>query len=71
MANNTLTGPASKGTHSGGKTFTPKLSKKAEGFSSFSNSSEAARRSIMGLTYRSNDWGTTNSEVLKRKPTKD
>lgn len=65
----TLTGPMSKGSHSGGKTFTPKVSHRPGGVGTFTNSASAAERTIKGLKYKGdNSWGTTDSKSLKRKP---
>lgn len=66
-----LTGPVSKDVHSGGKTFTPKLKANVGSMKSLSNSSEEARRTIMGMKY-SGASGTsfpTNVEsAMTRKP---
>ena len=67
----TLTGPASKGAHSGGKTFTPKVSHRPGGMGNFTNGTSDAERTIKGLKYNGDkSWGTPNSESLKRKPGK-
>lgn len=67
----TLTGPKSKNTHSGGKTFTPKLGHRASGWGAFTNACESGRRAIMGLKYNSGSFGGNPSSALQKKPSSD
>lgn len=71
VANTPNTGPASKGTHSGGKTFTPKLSHRPGSWKNFSNSCADAKRSIMGLKYGQGSFGGDPSNQLKKKPSSE
>lgn len=71
VANTPNTGPASKGTHSGGKTFTPKLSHRGESWGSFSNACSAGKSSIMKLKYKAGNFGGDPSSALKRKPSSE
>lgn len=64
----TLAGPMSKGTHSGGKTFAPKLSHKGSGsWKNFTNSCESDKNSITGLKYSSGSM-KGNPTALAKKP---
>lgn len=71
VANTPATGPASKGTHSGGKTFSPKLSHRSTSWKNFTNGSDDKKRAIMGLKYRADGFGGDPSSALKRKPPSD
>lgn len=66
-----LTGPVSKDVHSGGTTFNPKLKANAGTMKSLNNSSEEARRTIMGMKYSSTGttFPTNVESVMTRKPT--
>lgn len=70
VANTKATGPVSKGAHSGGKTFTPKLTKRGGDLGNFTNGSSDAERKIKGLKYSSapGKWGQDPSKVLNKKP---
>lgn len=66
-----LTGPVSKGVHSGGQTFNPKLKANAGSMKSLSNSSEEARRTIMGMKYggaSGTSFPTNVQAAMTRKP---
>lgn len=65
-----LKGPTSKDTVQGGKTFTPKLTASVGAPRSLSNSSEEARRTIMGLRIGStgSDMTSNVKSVLTRVP---
>lgn len=66
-----LTGPISKDVHSGGQTFTPKLKANVGSMKGLSNSSEEARRTIMGMKYRGlggTSFPTNVESVMTRKP---
>ena len=65
------TGPASKGTHSGGKTFKPKLSGKQGSMPTFTNSSDGARRAFNKMKFSSEGgFGKDVKGALKKKPGK-
>lgn len=66
-----LTGPVSKDVHSGGTTFNPKLKANAGSMKSLNNSSEEARRTIMGMKYSGGSGTSFPSNVesaMTRKP---
>lgn len=64
-----LKGPTSKDTVQSGKTFTPKLTASFGSPKSLSNSSEEARRTIMGLRMASSSDMTSNVKgILTRVP---
>lgn len=66
-----LTGPVSKDAHAGGTTFNPKLKANVGAMKSLGNTSDEAKRIIMGMRYTGNS-GTsfpTNVEsAMKRRP---
>lgn len=65
-----LTGPVSKDVHSGGQTFNPKLKANVGSMKSLSNSSEEARRTIMGMKYNNSgsSFPTNVEAAMTRKP---
>lgn len=65
-----LTGPVSKDVHSGGGTFAPKLKASPDPMKGLNNSSEEARRAIMGLKYSNSgtSFPTNVESAMTRKP---
>lgn len=68
VANTKATGPASKDTVSGGKTFTPRFKAQTGPTKEMSNDSEAARRTIMGMRIASTDFGNDPGAAFLKKP---
>lgn len=68
VANSKATGPTSPDAVSGGTTFTPKVKASVGSLGNFTNSSEEARRSIMGLRFPSTGFGTNVEAAMTRKP---
>lgn len=64
----TITGPVSDDVHAGGKTFTPRLKAIQGSQPPLNNSSEAARRTIMGMRYPSTSYGGDPANALRHKP---
>ena len=68
----TITGPVSKDTHAGGKTFTPKLKATQGSMPAMNNHTfEEARRTIMGMRYSSTSFGGDPATALTHKPKSD
>lgn len=64
----TITGPVSKDVHAGGTTFTPKLKAQQGSMKTLNNSSEEARRTIMGMRVASTSFGGDPATALQHKP---
>lgn len=63
-----VTGPMSKGTHSGGETFQPKLKAPAGKLPAMNNTSEQVRGTIMKLRVASTSFGTDVKGALTKAP---
>lgn len=65
-----MTGPVSKDVHSGGQTFNPKLKANVGTLKGLTNSSEEARRTIMGMKYSNSgtSFPTNIESAMTRKP---
>lgn len=68
VANTKATGPASKDAVSGGKTFVPRFRAQTGPTKDMNNSSEAARKTIMGMRMTSTGFGTDVEGAFKRAP---
>lgn len=68
VANTKATGPASKDAVSGGSTFTPRFKAQTGPIKELSNSSEDARRTIMGLRVASIGFGNDPGSAFLKKP---
>lgn len=68
VAGTKATGPVSKDTVSGGKTFTPKLRAASATPKALSNSSEEARRTIMGMRVASTGFESNVEHVMTKAP---
>lgn len=68
VAGTKATGPVSKNAVSGGKTFTPSPKFTDTNMPKLTNTSEEARRKIMGLRMQSTGFGTNIEGTLTKAP---
>lgn len=68
VANTKATGPVSKDAVSGGTTFSPRLRAPQGAMKSMNNSSEEARRTIMGLRVASTGFSGSVESAMTKAP---